>query len=110
MSASKSKRPELIPLDSLDRTAEFLKILAHPVRIRMINILMQGRFSVGRIAELCDLPPHQASEHLRLMKGHGLLSSERSGRTVYYRTNDPRLPGLMNCIRKACATMNPSQE
>ena len=93
---------DLLPLEVLEGTAECLRVLAHPARLRMVDILMQDELPVHEIAEMCDLPPHQACEHLRLLKGHGLLSSERRGRAVFYRIVDPRLPSLLGCIRKCC--------
>lgn len=95
-------KAKLLPQTFLDEAAECMKVLAHPARLRMVDILMQGKFAVHEIAEMCDLPPHQACEHLRLLKGRGLLSSQRDSRTVYYRIADPRLPALLNCIRSAC--------
>ena len=97
-----SKKPKLLVMEGLCRAAECLKVLAHPVRLRMVDILLQGEFPVHRIAELVDLPPHQTCEHLRLMQGHSLLASQRRGRTVYYRVANPNLPGIMECIRKSC--------
>lgn len=93
---------ELTPLEPLGEAAECLKVLGHPVRLRMVEILMQGRFPVRKIAELCQLPPHQACEHLRMLKGHGLLGSHRRGREVFYEIADSRLPQLLGCIRAAC--------
>ena len=95
-------RLKLLPLDFLEEAAECLKVMAHPVRLRIVDILMQGEFPVARIAELCELPPHQTSEHLRLLKGHGLLDYERRGRTVFYKIASPRLPGLIQCIQARC--------
>jgi DNA-binding transcriptional ArsR family regulator len=37
-----------------------------------------------------------------MLKGHGLLDSDRKGRTVYYRIVAPRLEGLIRCIRSTC--------
>jgi ArsR family transcriptional regulator, zinc-responsive transcriptional repressor len=92
----------LMDMEQMDRAAECLKVMAHPVRLRIVDILMQGEFPVHEIAALCETSPDQTCEHLRLMKGHGLLSSERRGRTVYYKIATPRLPGLIECIRKNC--------
>jgi DNA-binding transcriptional ArsR family regulator len=92
----------LLSIDQLNRAAECLKVMAHPVRLRMVEILMQQDLPVFEIARLCDTSPDQTCEHLRLMKGHGLLTSERQGRTVYYKIASPRLPGLIECIRKNC--------
>ena len=92
----------LLPHETLEEAAECLKLMGHPARIRMVDILMQGEFQVNEIAEMCGVQPHQASEHLRLLKGHGLLDSRRDGRAVYYSVADPRLPGLIQCIRENC--------
>ncbi len=92
----------LLAMEQMELAAECLKVMAHPVRLRMVDILMQGEFAVHEIAALCETSPDQTCEHLRLMKGHGLLSSERHGRTVYYKIATPQLPGLIECIRKNC--------
>jgi len=92
----------LLPLELLEEAAECLKVLGHPVRLRMVDLLMQGEFPVHQIAQLCQLPPHQACEHLRTLKKHGLLGSRRRGRAVFYEIVDPRLPQLLDCIRAAC--------
>ena len=95
-------RPEMLGWEILEPAAECLRVMAHPVRLRIVDILMQGQFAVHEIARLSELPPQQTTEHLRLLKGQGLLESERQGRTVYYRIADPRLPGLLECIRRTC--------
>jgi ArsR family transcriptional regulator, zinc-responsive transcriptional repressor len=92
----------LLPVGLLEEAAECLRIMAHPVRLRIVDILMQGDFPVHEIAALCGLPAHQASEHLRLLQGRGLLASRRAGRTVYYRVASPRLPALLRCIGRTC--------
>ena len=95
---------ELPPDELLEEAAECLKVMAHPARLKMVNILMQGEFPVHEIAELCGTSANQACEHLRLLKGHGLLCSERRGRTVYYQILSPRLPRLIECISASCGS------
>ncbi len=97
-----AKELTLIALDDLQQAAECLKVMAHPARLRMVEILMQGKYPVHEIARLCELPDAQACDHLRLLKGHGLLDSERQGRVVLYRIANPRLPKLLRCIRSTC--------
>ena len=58
----------LTPLDALERAAECLKTLAHPHRLRMVQMLLRDRYTVGELAEACGIPSHMASEHLRLMQ------------------------------------------
>jgi len=93
---------QLLPISVLSDAADCLRLLGHPMRLRMVDILSRGSLPVHEIADLCELPHHQACEHLRLLRGHGLLSSERNGRAVFYEIADPRLPRLLNCIRTAC--------
>ena len=88
----------LPPDDLLEEAAECLKVMGHPMRLKMVSILMQGEFAVHEIAELCGTTANQACEHLRLLKSYRYLSSQRRGRTVYYKIVSPRLPRLINCI------------
>jgi DNA-binding transcriptional ArsR family regulator len=95
---------DMLSMDILSKAAECLKVMAHPVRLRIVDILMQGDFTVREIAELCDVKEHQVCEHLRHMQGCGLLTSERQGRTVHYKIASPQLPSLLQCIRAHCGT------
>lgn len=92
----------LLSDEVLDKAAACLKVMAHPVRLKITNLLMTGEFAVHEIAEHCGLPASQTCEHLRLLQGHGLLAAERSGRTVYYKIVSPQLPGLIQCIQNNC--------
>lgn len=78
--------------------AECLRALAHPVRLRMVQLLLRGRYTVGELAEDCSIPDNVASENLRLMQRCGFLASERDGRRVYYRVAEPHLKNLMACV------------
>ncbi len=102
MTNENDQKMELLSVEVLDQASECLKVLAHPVRLRMVEILMQGKFAVHEIARMCELSPNQACDHLRLLKGHKLLDSKRDGRTVYYTIASPQLIGIIECIRKNC--------
>ena len=80
------------------QAAECLKTLAHPVRLRIVQLLLHGRYTVGELAEDCGIPDNVASEHLRLMQRCGLFTSEREGRRVFYQVAEPHLADIMNCI------------
>jgi DNA-binding transcriptional ArsR family regulator len=88
----------LLPLDRLAEAAECLKTLAHPHRLRMVQMLLAGKYAVGELAEACEIPSHMASEHLRLMQRCGLLSSEKDGRFAYYKIAEPHLAQILACI------------
>lgn len=88
----------LTSLDGLARAAECLRTLAHPHRLRMVQMLLQGRFTVGELAEACSVPSQVASEHLRLMQRSGFLSSEKDGRRTYYAIAEPHLANILACV------------
>ncbi len=92
--------PRLTDLDALGQAAECLRVLAHPHRLRMIQMLLSGNYTVGELAESCELPTAMASEHLRLMQRCGFLDSEKDGRKVFYRVVEPHLKNIMKCIEE----------
>ena len=98
MAVKTRKKLKLTSLASLAQAAECLRTLAHPHRLRIVQMLLQGRFTVGELAEACEIPSHMASEHLRLMQHCGLLQSERDGRKNYYEIAEKHLGNIMNCV------------
>jgi ArsR family transcriptional regulator, zinc-responsive transcriptional repressor len=88
----------LLSFKALEHAAECLKVLAHPHRLRIIQMLMQARYSVGELAEACEIPSHMGSEHLRLMQRCGLLRVKKDGRKAYYEIAEPHLINIMGCI------------
>jgi DNA-binding transcriptional ArsR family regulator len=95
-------KTELLSMNALSEAAACLKVMAHPIRLRIVELLMSGNFAVHEIADLCGLRQHQVCEHLRLMQNCGLLTSNRQGRAVYYSIVSPQLPALIGCIREHC--------
>lgn len=96
--ATKKTKSTLTSLEALGEAAECLKTLAHPHRLRMVQMLLQGRYTVGELAEACGIPSHMASEHLRLMQRTGFLGSEKEGRRTYYEVVEPHLENIMSCV------------
>ena len=94
------KETELLGREVLERAAECLRTIAHPCRLRIIEILLKEERSVGELAEACEIPSNMASEHLRLLKDRGLLQSRREGRKIYYWVAEPALEMIMNCVGK----------
>jgi DNA-binding transcriptional ArsR family regulator len=98
MTAKTKALPALTDLKALEQAAECLKTLAHPHRLRMVQMLLRGRYTVGELAEACGIPSHMASEHLRLMQRCGFMTSAKDGRNVYYQIAEPHLANIMTCI------------
>ena len=93
-----STRDRLIPMVRLEKAAEVLRVLVHPHRLRICDLLLSKRMSVGELAEHLDIPPNAVSQHLNLMKAHGILGRERNGKIVYYKVVDESPRWLLDCI------------
>ena len=64
----------------------------------MVQLLLHGRYTVGEIAQDCQIAENLASEHLRLMQRCGFFTSEREGRRVYYAVAEPHLEKIIDCV------------
>ena len=89
-----------IPRPILEKCADSLRVLAHPVRLRIVESVEARRLTVGELAESLEMPQAVVSQHLARMKAVGLLCVERDGRAAYYRIRDPSCTSLLACIRK----------
>jgi len=98
MSNTSTTLPNLISLNTLEMASECQKTIAHPCRLRMIQMLLEDRYTVGELAGACEIQSHIASTHLRLLKHCGLLEPEREGRKTYYKIAEPCLKHIMECI------------
>lgn len=88
----------LTSMEGMIQAAECLKTLAHPHRLRMVQLMLQRDYAVGELAEACGIPSHMASEHLGKMRDRGLLTSDRRGRQIFYRVAEPHLNSILECI------------
>ena len=84
----------------LARMAQILKLLAHPDRLNIIQVLeAKDEAPVHEIVERLGLPQGATSQHLNQMRRADLISAERRGKEVWYRIADPRSLTILNCIR-----------
>lgn len=79
--------------------SQILKALAHPQRLMILGVLMQGPKTVSEIVEFCEASQSQVSHFLMRMKLEGLVRAERDGRFVQYSVADKRLVHLMKVIQ-----------
>jgi DNA-binding transcriptional ArsR family regulator len=96
--AATTKRRLRLSSEALQQAAECLKTIAHPHRLRMLQLLLDGRYTVGELADACEITSPMASEHLRLMQRCGFLEAQKEGRFVYYQVVEPHLENLIACI------------
>ena len=64
--------------------ADFLKALAHPLRLQIIEFLKNGEQRVGTIAKKLGIPQSSLSRHLLLLREGGVLKSRQQGTVIFY--------------------------
>jgi len=80
--------------------AEFFKALAHPMRIRILELLRPGPLSVGQLQEAIGSPASSISQQLAVLRGRNIVATERRGTTVIYAVRDPQLFDLLDVARR----------
>lgn len=84
--------------------ADFFRLLGHPVRVRILELLRDGELTVGELQAALELDSGGTSQHLTAMRRQGILESRKAGTNVYYRVKDPRTFQLLAVAREILAT------
>ncbi len=84
----------------LNDAAEMLKVMGHPLRIRIAHFLEAGEQNVGDIAQAINASQSTTSQHLRAMRVRGLLDSRRDATNVFYSIARPEVYKIIQCIRE----------
>ena len=84
--------------------AEFFRILGHPVRVRILELLKDGKRSVGDLQTELQMDSSGTSQHLGVLRKHGILEGRREGTSVYYTVRDPRIFQLLEVSRQILTT------
>jgi ArsR family transcriptional regulator len=80
--------------------AEFLRVLGHPVRVRILELLRDGERSVGALQAERGLDSSGTSQHLGVLRRQGVLETRKEGTSVFYRVRDPRTFQLLDSARQ----------
>lgn len=89
--------------DQLEKVANMLKAIAHPMRIAIINYLEEGKkLTVTELHELLKIEQSTTSHHLGILKDKGVLLSRRDGKNTYYFLKHNNLRQVVECVSKCC--------
>ena len=80
--------------------AEMCKVLSHPKRLELINVLRDKEMRVGELSQILGLPIGNLSQHLAMMRERRMLVSRKEGNVVYYRIANPSLLVAFDLLRE----------
>jgi len=90
-------------VDKLERAANLMRAIAHPMRIAILKLLEGGKkLTVTEIHELLGLEQSTTSHHLGILKDKGILCSRRDGKNTFYFLKYELLSQIIDCVNR-CA-------
>jgi ArsR family transcriptional regulator len=85
--------------------AEFFRMLGHPVRIRVLELLQDGPMPVRELLAEIEVEPASLSQQLAVLRRSGIVSSRREGSTVVYALASGDVADLMGVARRILTEM-----
>ena len=80
--------------------AQFFRALAHPVRIRILEILVRGGRTVQELQEALDLEQPIVSQQLAVLRNQNIVTTQKQGLSVRYAVRDPTVGDLLEVARR----------
>lgn len=90
----------------MQRMTELFGALAHPTRIRITELLLDGEQTVGEIASALSLHQSGTSQHLAVLARAGVLEVDQRGAARFYRVRGPRVGRILDLMEEFCAIHN----
>ena len=84
------------------RAGQLFAALAHPTRLRIVQLLDQGEKTVNDIAAALGLSQSGTSQHLAILTRAGVLVAEPQGAARLYRVRGPRIARILALIEEFC--------
>jgi ArsR family transcriptional regulator len=80
--------------------AEFFKALAHPLRIRILELLLDGQCSVQELQTSLKTDQPIVSQQLAILRAKNIVEARKQGAATRYAVRDPALGELLSAARK----------
>jgi ArsR family transcriptional regulator len=94
------RKTPLADWERVEKATGILKTVAHPLRLRIVDLLSEGERTVGDIQNQLGVSQSLTSQQLSVMKSRGVLKSRREGRLTYYAIERPEVIQVLHCLRK----------
>ncbi len=86
--------------ENILQASSAMQAMAHPLRLKILCLIGNGELSVLEIVEAVGTTQSNISQHLGILRDHGLLETRREATKVYYRIGDPRVIRMISLTRE----------
>jgi ArsR family transcriptional regulator len=88
--------------------SDMFKVFSVDTRVKIVELLKQkGAMTVNDIAKAVGITPAAASQHLKVLKGAGLVTSERKGYWIPYTLDENAMEKCKKTISEVCTCCGP---
>jgi ArsR family transcriptional regulator, arsenate/arsenite/antimonite-responsive transcriptional repressor len=94
-----------MPVPLYEAKAEFFRMLGHPVRIRVLELLQDGPKPVRELLSDIEVEPSNLSQQLAVLRRSGIVTATRTGSTVVYELAGGDVAELLAAARRILATL-----
>ena len=84
----------------LTSAAVLFKALAHPTRLKILELLRAGELSVNELQARLEMEPSAVSQQLAVLRGKNIVETRKVGTSVFYRLRDPEVGVLLDTARR----------
>jgi DNA-binding transcriptional ArsR family regulator len=99
-----TESPTGLDIELLEKISHRMNLIAHPTRIAIIELLQEKeKLSVTQIHKHLNIEQAVCSNHLRLLKQSGALTSKRDGKKIIYSVNTKAFKSIMDTVAKCNA-------
>jgi ArsR family transcriptional regulator len=87
----------------IEKRIDLLKVIAHPIRIKILEELVQGVKCVSDFEDSLDISQPNVSQHLKLLRSYQIVDFFVDGRLKCYFLKEPFIPDLLEILKKQYA-------
>lgn len=84
----------------LERASRVIRVLGHPLRLRLLELLEAGERNVTELVLATQVSQAMVSQQLRILRAEGVVGDRRDGPRVFYRITEPKVSRILDCIRE----------
>ena len=94
-----------MPVPLYEAKAEFFRMLGHPVRIRVLELLQDGPTPVRDLLAAIEIEPSNLSQQLAVLRRSGIVTATRTGSTVVYELAGGDVAELLAAARRILSVL-----
>lgn len=84
----------------LERASRVIRVLGHPLRLRLLELLEGDERNVTELVQASGIGQAMVSQQLKILRAEGVVGDRRDGTRVFYRITEPKVSKILDCIRE----------